>query len=68
MVVGQVFANGDIWVNGDATVFGAMVTRRQMHYNGKNVIWYKGSSEATVLFGPTIVLPDGIRMIAYSEW
>ncbi len=69
LVMAQLYANGKIHINGLSHLYGAAVTRSRMKFNGSNVaIWFAGANTSMELPGMTIVLPDGIRLIAYSEW
>jgi hypothetical protein len=69
MVMATMYANNSIHVNGLQNVIGSMATRSEMKFNGSDVnIWYAGVNSSVILPGLEIILPDGIRMIAYAEW
>ncbi len=68
-LVGQVTANSGLVSNGRNTIFGGIVSRSAMTWNGNILVWAQGPNQGTLLNGPMVsALPDGIRMIAYSEW
>ena len=68
VTVGQIFANNEIFINGDATVVGAITARASMRYNSKNVIWYTGGDSSILFGGSGSQLPDGIRMLVFVEF
>jgi hypothetical protein len=69
LVMAQLYANGSVHINGHSDLFGAIVTRDELKLNGSDVnIWYAGANSSMGLPGLQINLPEGIRMIAYSEW
>ncbi len=68
VVVGHLVANHMVHINGDATIVGGIITGDQMHFNGKNVTWFTGLNDSVDIQGTTVALPEGLRLIAYSEW
>ncbi len=69
LIMAQLCANGKVHINGLSNLYGAVVTRSDMKFNGAGVaIWYAGANSSIVPPGIQVSLPDGIRMIAYSEW
>ena len=72
-VVGQLFANGSISLNGgggqDMNIIGGVTSADvNIDVNGGVVIRYAEISKKVVIPGFTLIVPEGIRLIAWVEW
>lgn len=72
-VVGQLFANGSIDLNGgggqDMNILGGVTSSDvDINVNGGVVIRYAEISEKVVIPGFTQIVPEGVRLIAWAEW
>lgn len=72
-VVGQVFANGSVTLggggSGQTNVLGGVVSANSsITMNGGIELWYAQISEATVLPGWEVIVPEGVRLISWAEF
>lgn len=72
-VVGQLYANGTISLNGgggqDMNIIGGITsTNVDINVNGGIVIRYAEISEKVVIPGFIKIVPEGVRLIAWAEW
>ena len=67
VVTAQLFASGTVYVDGSATVYGAIISKSEVRFKGKNVVWFNRANESIILPGMFAFRPDGIRMIGYKE-
>jgi hypothetical protein len=72
-VVGQLYANGTISLNGGGgeemnIIGGVTSTNVDINVNGGVVIQYAEISEKVVIPGFNLTVPEGVRLIAWAEW
>jgi len=72
-VVGQLFSNSSITLNGgggqDMNIIGGITSSNiDINVNGGIVIQYAEISEKVVIPGFTLIVPEGVRLMAWAEW
>lgn len=68
-ITGQLVANGTVTLSGNVSLTGAIIASDiDITVNGTVDITFAGVAEEIVTPGFTKVVPEGVRLIAFSEW